>query len=84
MNKVISSMQARSLFRLSARFFGSTPLLLVALRTNTKEVELTSEFIPANNTAEVSKHMLFAHGILGRGRNWRPIASDQRVLVELQ
>ena len=51
------------------------------IRTNTNEVELASEYIPANSTFEVNKHIFFLHGILGRGRNWRPIASDPRVYL---
>lgn len=51
----------------------------IVKRTNTKEVELKSEFIPANSPVEVHKHMLFLHGLMGRGRNWRSIAYDRRV-----
>ena len=59
--------------------FASARRLFGTMRTNSAEVELKSEFIPASSFLDVNKHMIFLHGLLGRGRNWRSIALDRRI-----
>jgi hypothetical protein len=47
----------------------------LAKQIRTHDVQLASVILPAT-TPQAKKHMLFLHGLLGRGKNWTSIAQD--------